>query len=1007
MNFSHKKMRIIGIYFLFFAISGFSGLIYEDIWTHYLKLFLGHAAYAQTIVLILFMGGMAIGAGVISRLSTKIPNLLIGYALAEGIIGILGIGFHPVFTRLIDYSFYTLIPQLSSESVIIFLKYGCAVLLVFPQSILLGTTFPLMSAGIIRRFPSKPGRSLAILYFTNSLGGAIGILVSGFFLIPAVGLPGTLITAGILNLLIAVCIILMNGKGKKSVPERAIETEKTHGGKLLPQKPLIAFLLVAGLTGTASFLYEIGWIRMLAIVLGASTHAFELMLSAFILGLAIGGYAIRKRIDKLSSPVKTLGLIQIIMGSLALATLLSYNSTFPLMSHAARVLPKTDWGYFLFNIISHGLSMTIMLPATICAGMTLPLITFHLLGKGYGESSIGKVYSVNTIGAIVGVIAAVHLIMPVMGLKNVIIAGGGIDIAVGILLLRHAQSAFGRIQWYIPAGAVVVWLLICALFVDLDKYRFATSVYDENGVDYHQDQNTEVLFHQDGKTSTIDVVKYLMPVADRNVEGLAISSNGVWVGNLSLDTTLVTLSTSVLSGDNQVLLAALPLSLSRNAEKAATFGMGTGLTAYTLLADPNIRELDIIEIEKEVVNGSRFYGDRVAKLFNDPRCNIHIDDAKAFFSSTQKEYDIIVADPTYPWVSGVAGLFSTEFYRFISTHITPEGLFVQWLHLYELNDTLLASVIKAVSENFTDYQVYVTNPNFIAVVAGNQKIAEKPGDRIFRIPDLNTELTRIGVFHRNDLYLRKLGNKDILTPFYDTFPVIPNSDYYPILDNGAIKARFLGSDAKDILFLRSSVLPFVEVLTGETPLSVSTLSDRPTNSFAFSGMQARGVYEYCRSLIDTTFTPAVTLPQTIINDLHVLRANPETQEFNPQAWFQSFQRVMTLISPFTSAEDMGVIWSSLNMITIDFRQYFPPEIATGIIFYKMIGFRDWGNIIRFLSRNPAVTISDTPNNNFILSSQLLAYIALDRKDQAREVWNRYENKENPTLELRLLSSLLR
>ena len=182
-------------------------------------------------------------------------------------------------------------------------------------------------------------------------------------------------------------------------------------------------------------MYEIGWIRMLSLVLGSSTHAFELMLSSFILGLAIGGYLISRKIDKLSNPVYTLGLVQLVMGGFALLTLLSYGHTFDLMSYAIKTFPKTGQGYAYFNLFSHGLAIFIMLHATVCAGMTLPLLTHTLMSNGQGEGSIGKIYAANTVGAIAGVLIGVHLIMPVLGVKNLIVMGGGIDILLGLILL--------------------------------------------------------------------------------------------------------------------------------------------------------------------------------------------------------------------------------------------------------------------------------------------------------------------------------------------------------------------------------------------------------------------------------------------------------------------------------------------------------------------------------------------------------------------------------------------
>src|SRR5262245_18335545 len=182
------------IFFAIFALSGFSGLIYESIWTHYLKLFLGHAAYAQTLVLGIFMGGMAVGAAIAARRSRAWGNALRAYAACEGLLGLLALGFHPVFTAFLDFAYGRAIPALGSPDAVLAFKWTASAALILPQSILLGMTFPLMSAGIIRRFPATPGATLAMLYFTNSIGGAVGVLASGFVLIDRIGLPGTIVT---------------------------------------------------------------------------------------------------------------------------------------------------------------------------------------------------------------------------------------------------------------------------------------------------------------------------------------------------------------------------------------------------------------------------------------------------------------------------------------------------------------------------------------------------------------------------------------------------------------------------------------------------------------------------------------------------------------------------------------------------------------------------------------------------------------------------------------------
>ncbi|HEY2402006.1 MAG TPA: hypothetical protein VGI23_16750, partial [Steroidobacteraceae bacterium] len=173
-----------------FVISGFTGLIYESIWSQYLKLFLGHAAYSQTLVLVIFMGGLALGSWLLARYSMRLRNLLWGYVLVEALIGLLGIAFHRIFIATTHFSFATVIPALPDGWPIHVYKWSIAGLLILPQSVLLGMTFPMISAGLIRRWPERPGETLATLYFTNSLGAAFGVLISGFVLVGMVGLPG-------------------------------------------------------------------------------------------------------------------------------------------------------------------------------------------------------------------------------------------------------------------------------------------------------------------------------------------------------------------------------------------------------------------------------------------------------------------------------------------------------------------------------------------------------------------------------------------------------------------------------------------------------------------------------------------------------------------------------------------------------------------------------------------------------------------------------------------------
>ena len=175
--------------FLVFTASGFAGLIYESIWSHYLKLFLGHAAYAQTLVLAIFMGGMGLGAWLASRWSKGWKDLLLAYALVEIVIGLAALAFHSLFVSTMALVFERIIPGLGQPWQVDLLNWSVGALLILPQSVLLGATFPLLTSAVVRVRPERSGYAIAMLYFTNSLGAAAGVLASGFYFIEAVGLP--------------------------------------------------------------------------------------------------------------------------------------------------------------------------------------------------------------------------------------------------------------------------------------------------------------------------------------------------------------------------------------------------------------------------------------------------------------------------------------------------------------------------------------------------------------------------------------------------------------------------------------------------------------------------------------------------------------------------------------------------------------------------------------------------------------------------------------------------
>src|SRR6185503_8088206 len=588
-------------FYALFTASGFAGLIYESIWTHYLKLFLGHAAYAQSLVLVVFMGGMALGSVLLGRMSARLRNPLAGYALIEGVIGLLALGFHEIFVALTDWSYASLLPALGSEWLALGAKLAVSCLLILPQSILLGMTFPLMSAGLVRARPAASGESIAMLYFTNSLGAAVGVLASGFVLIEWVGLPGTLRCAAAINLALAAVVWMASRPARD--PALAASAGRHHPAARL-------LYAIALLTGLASFVYEISWIRMLSLVLGASTHSFELMLSVFILGLALGGLAVRRRVDAVASPERLLGWVQVVMGLAALATLPAYDATFGLMEWLMKGLSRSEAGYLFFNLSGQAVAAFIMLPATFCAGMTLPLITGALLRMGAGEAAIGKVYAANTLGAILGVLLAVHAGLPLLGLKGTLIAGAAIDAALGLVLLYRFGAAKRTFALAIAACAAL-FVTVSAAF-ELDANKMTAGVFRHG--DLSSSRDATILYRKDGKTATVHLVLY--------PEATSIRTNGKSDGSINLKTEGERGSDEI----TMVLTGAVPLALKPQARTAAVIGIGTGLTMHTLLQSLTIERVETVEIESAMAEASRGFIPRNAAAFADPRGSILIDD---------------------------------------------------------------------------------------------------------------------------------------------------------------------------------------------------------------------------------------------------------------------------------------------------------------------------------------------------------------------------------------------
>ncbi|MDF1812185.1 MAG: hypothetical protein P1V20_08220 [Verrucomicrobiales bacterium] len=769
--------------YLLFLLSGFVALIYEGIWTRYLKLFLGHSSYGQVITLITFMGGIGLGSFLAAKYLKKVKNPFLTYAVIEILLAVSALIFHSLYGTVTGFFFE------NAEAFSKVFWVGKAVqvflclLITLPFSTLLGLTYPLIAAGLMRHTGDGGRKSLPTLYFINSLGGAAGILVTSYYFIAQFGTNGTLLLAAIGNGIVG-CGFYLISKRATTAKVSGEEGSKQHrpDSETVPVETIRLWLLVSLGTGFASFIYEVGWIRLLSLILGSSTHSFDVMISAFIFGLAFGGLFASRLIRKPGANItKTMATVQILMGCFAVISLFLYRPLFEAIRYSHSLIMKSEQAYSLYSIYKYLMALVLMFPASFCAGITLPLITYFLVRKTGNEKYTGSVYGWNTVGSILGAAAGGMMLLPLFQLKWTIFTGAALDIALGVALLLSIRKVSPGLNGYRKlAYGVVAVCVIPAAFVSFDQTLLSRGYY-RNGL--AGENPPEILAYQDGRTATIAAIE--------TENFLSLKTNGKSDGGIYK---VIPEGEKGIRGDESTVaqLAALPMMTREGDYSAAIIGMGTGMTLHYLLSDQRLKEVDLIEIEPAVIKIAEKFRPRNERCFTDERVNFVIDDAKSYFYGNRKTYDIIISEPSNPWVSGVSSLFTKEFYRHTKSFLKPDGVFVQWIHGYEFGDDLMVSVLAALTE-FKEFEVYKVHQNTgdFMILASNSPIDVKDVKKLAENSSFQQDIDPFGE------KLSNLGPKNFLVSSKTLSAVLEdchnmaNSDYFPYVEQHSEYAFFL------------------------------------------------------------------------------------------------------------------------------------------------------------------------------------------------------------------------
>jgi spermidine synthase len=361
-----------------------------------------------------------------------------------------------------------------------------------------------------------------------------------------------------------------------------------------------------------------------------------------------------------------------------------------------------------------------------------------------------------------------------------------------------ARGTTGARNAFVPAvvGAAVV--AIAVIFVQLDPSKMVSGVF-RHGV-MAMSPTDKLVFYGHGKTASISLV-------DR-AGHVSIATNGKPDAEINMKG-----SEAADDEITMVLAGAMPIALHANPRRVANIGIGSGLTSHVVLGSTEVQALDTIEIEPMMAHAARLgFMPHVARTFEDPRSRIVFEDAKTYFAAHRKKYDVIVSEPSNPWVSGVSSLFSNEFYSQIIRYLEEDGMLVQWIQTYEADLDIVLSIMKALEPHFSDFAIYTPDNSNILIVATRRGSIGLPDAKVFSSSPLRAELARVGVRDIADIQARYLGNRELLLPLLRSSGVPANSDYFPFVDLNAARARILRRHAAEFNGIQAMPVPFFALL---------------------------------------------------------------------------------------------------------------------------------------------------------------------------------------------------
>ncbi len=645
--------------------TAFSSLVYELVWCRELSYVFGSTALAASSVLAVLMGGLALGslyAGKILESRTHRFRFFAQLQFVIGITCILTLFAIKGVSGLQTYLFAFVSEQATFGIKVILFLLTCSVLIA--PTFLIGVAFPC----IVQLFHTSNdlvGQSVSRCYWIDTLGASLGMLLAAFFLAPRIGFFRTSLVASTLNIFAGILVFLFFRKA--DIDFKKLPVESVIPGQEPTKKfdiIIISFLFF--LSGFSALILEITWIRHWGLIYGNGLHAFAIVVVTFLLGLSLGSLLYDKFLKKIRNQVLLFSVIELCIG----ATAVIITALFPHMERAFLEIYYGVDNFYVFFIIMSLLCFVLLLIPTMLMGMTLPTLCAISVSDRHVAVDLGKLYAVNSFGALAGSFCTGFIIIPALGIYRSSFAAGIIYTFIAFAFLYcFSKSRFALRK----ASAYLIGILILTAVVFAGLHK-PNHLY--NGVFYSGPPTGELGYENYFKIQKVafNLLRFFKEGVYGQVAAYGQGDNIFLSNDGRIDS-----STTSDTRSHFTMLGIIPMLVHEKPANVLNIGLGAGWTVLAVATYPLSESIDSVEINPLIVEACKNvfypYND---DILNNPKVHTIINDGRNYVSYTKKKYDVIISEPPEFWFSGVSALFTREFYSCVADILNEDGLMCQW-----------------------------------------------------------------------------------------------------------------------------------------------------------------------------------------------------------------------------------------------------------------------------------------------------------------------------------------